>query len=94
LDLDVSFDFASAGYILGTNNRPAQILQEVYPGLGLSLQMDAFRSHSDGNLFYAAGVKPVILGPGSLETAHTPDERVDFGEVSSAARIYAALCLG
>lgn len=26
--------------------------------------------------------------------AHTPDERVDFGEVSSAARIYAAICLG
>ncbi len=94
LDLDVTFNFASAGYNLGVDNRLAQILQEVYPGLGLSLQMDAFRSHSDGNLFYAAGVKPVILGPGSLETAHTPDERVDFGEVSSAARIYAALCLG
>jgi len=94
LDLDVTFNFASAGYNLGLDNRLAQILQEIYPGLGLSLQMDAFRSHSDGNLFYAAGVKPVILGPGSLETAHTPDERVDFVEVSSAARIYAALCLG
>jgi acetylornithine deacetylase len=94
LDLEVSFDFASAGYILGTNNRPAQILQEIYPRLDLSLQMDAFRSHSDGNLFFAAGVKPLILGPGSLETAHTPDERVVFDEVSAAARIYAALCLG
>lgn len=94
LDLEVSFDFASAGYSLGTNNRAAEILREVYPKLGLSLQMDAFRSHSDGNLFYAAGVKPLILGPGSLETAHTPDERVVFEEVSGAARIYAALCLG
>jgi acetylornithine deacetylase len=56
--------------------------------------MDPFRSHSDGNLFFAAGVKPLILGPGSLETAHTPDERVVFEEVSGAARIYAALCLG
>jgi acetylornithine deacetylase len=94
LDLDVSFDFASAGYNLGTDNRLAEILREVYPELGLSLQMDAFRSHSDGNLFFAAGVKPLILGPGSLETAHTPDERVVFEEVSGAARIYAALCLG
>jgi acetylornithine deacetylase len=94
LDLDVTFDFASSGYNLGTNNRLAQILREVYPRIGLSLQMDAFRSHSDGNLFFAAGVKPLILGPGSLETAHTPDERVIFEEVSSAARIYAALCLG
>ena len=94
LDLDVTFEFASAGYNLGTDNGLAQILQEVYTDLGMSLQMDAFRSHSDGNLFFAAGVKPLILGPGSLETAHTPDERVVFEEVSNAARIYAALCLG
>ncbi len=94
LDLDVSFEFASAGYNLGTDNRLAHILREVYPKLGLPLQVDSFRSHSDGNLFFAAGVKPLILGPGSLETAHTPDERVNFEEVSGAARIYAALCLG
>ena len=94
LDLDVTFEFASAGYNLGTDNRLAEILRDVYPRLGLSLQMDAFRSHSDGNLFFAAGVKPLILGPGSLETAHTPDERVIFEEVSCAARIYAALSLG
>jgi acetylornithine deacetylase len=93
LDLDVSFEFASAGYNLGTDNAPAQMLREVYPTLGLSLQVEPFRSHSDGNLFFAAGVKPLILGPGSLETAHTPDERVVFEEVSNAARIYAALCL-
>jgi acetylornithine deacetylase len=93
LDLDVTFDFASAGYNLGIDNPLVQILQEVYPKLGLPLEMDAFRSHSDGNLFFAAGVKPLILGPGSLETAHTHDERVIFEEVSGAARIYAALCL-
>jgi acetylornithine deacetylase len=94
LDLEVTFDFASCGYNLGTSNHLAQILQQVYPGLGLSLNMDAFRSHSDGNLFFAAGVRPLVLGPGSLETAHTPEERVVFEEVLSAARIYAALCLG
>ncbi|MHB8057536.1 MAG: M20 family metallopeptidase [Desulfuromonadaceae bacterium] len=93
LDLDVTFDFASAGYNLGLDNPVASILQEVYPRLGLALEMDAFRSHSDGNLFFAAGVKPLILGPGSLETAHTHDEMVVFAEVSAAARIYAALCV-
>ena len=93
LDLDVAFDFASAGYNLGTDNSPARILRDVYPKLALPLQVEPFRSHSDGNLFFAAGVKPLILGPGSLETAHTPDERVIFAEVLSAARIYAALSL-
>ena len=94
LDLDVTFDFASSGYDLGTDNRPAQVIRGIYPRMGLPLRMDAFRSHSDGNLFFAAGTRPLILGPGALETAHTPDEQVTFDEVSAAARIYAALCLG
>jgi acetylornithine deacetylase len=91
--LEVSFDFASCGYNLGTDNYLAQAVREIYTKLDLPLQLKAFRSHSDGNLFFAAGVKPLILGPGSLETAHTPDERVIFDEVICAARIYAALCL-
>ncbi|MBJ6728003.1 M20 family metallopeptidase [Geomesophilobacter sediminis] len=88
------FGFASAGYNLGTDNEVADRLRQIYRDLGLPLRLDAFRSHSDGNLFHAAGVKPVILGPGALETAHTADEQVLFAEVLAAARIYAALCLG
>jgi acetylornithine deacetylase len=93
LDLSVDFDFASPGYSLGTDNPLAAALREVYPRLGLPLKMDAFRSHSDGNLFFAAGCQPLILGPGALEVCHTPEEQVDFAEVVAAARIYAALCL-
>ena len=93
LDLSVAFDFASAGYSLGSDNLLARALQEIYPRLDLELRLDAFRSHSDGNLFFAAGCKPLILGPGALEVCHTPEEQVDFAEVLAAARIYAALCL-
>lgn len=93
LDLEVTFDFASAGYSLSADNQVAEILMKIYPGLGLHLHRDAFRSHSDGNLFFAAGSKPLILGPGLLESAHAPDEQVNFNEVFAAARIYAALCL-
>lgn len=94
LNLDVTFDFASAGYALDVNNHLAEILRHIYPELGVKLRLDAFRSHSDGNLFFAAGTKPLILGPGALETAHTSDEQVVFDEVTAAARIYAALCVG
>jgi acetylornithine deacetylase len=94
LDLDISFEFSSSGYDLGADNRLGQILREVMPLLGLPFSMESFRSHSDGNLFHAAGSKPLILGPGCLETAHTPEEQVRFDEVLSAAHIYAALCLG
>jgi len=94
LDLSLAFDFASAGYNLGTDNPLARVLDQIYPRLGIPLKFDAFRSHSDGNLFYAAGCRPLILGPGALEISHTPEEQVEFAEVLAAARIYAALCLG
>jgi len=94
LDLEVAFDFAARGYDLGTDNALAERLREVYPKLGRPLQCDAFRSHSDGNLFFEAGVRPLILGPGALESAHTPDEQTTLAEVVAAAQIYAALALG
>jgi acetylornithine deacetylase len=93
LEVEVNFDFASPGYDLGVDNLPARIVNNIYPMLGLLPKPEPFRSHSDGNLFFAAGSKPIILGPGSLETAHTPDEQVILAEVVTAARIYAALCL-
>lgn len=93
LDLEMTFTFDSRGYRLATDNWLATELAELYPRLGLPLKFDAFRSHSDGNLFFEAGVQPLILGPGSLETAHTSDEQTIFSEVVAAARIYAALCL-
>jgi acetylornithine deacetylase len=94
LDMELNFDFASPGYDLGNDSRTAGLLREIYARLGRASGLDAFRSHSDGNLFYAAGTSPIILGPGYLESAHTPDEQVAFGEVEEAARIYAALGLG
>lgn len=93
LDIDISFTFDSRGYRLDPHNCLSSVLEKIYPRLNLPLHHDAFRSHSDGNLFFEAGVKPLILGPGSLETAHTPDEQTTLSEVEAAARIYAALCL-
>lgn len=93
LHIDLSLDFASRGYDLGPCAEFEAALQEVFERLQLPLRRDTFRSHSDGNLFYEAGVKPIILGPGSLETAHTPDEQTPMEQVVHAARIYAALCL-
>ncbi|MCW8859171.1 MAG: M20 family peptidase, partial [Deltaproteobacteria bacterium] len=70
-----------------------ETLEDVFPRLNLPLRFVPFRSHSDGNLFYQAGSKPLILGPGSLETAHTSEEQTSLVEVEAAARIYAALAL-
>jgi len=94
LDMELNFEFAAPGYDLGSDSRPAGLLREIYSRLGRDPALDAFRSHSDGNLFHSAGSRPIILGPGSLESAHTPDEQVAFSQVLDAARIYAALALG
>lgn len=51
----------------------------------------AFRSHSDGSLFYQKGSLPIICGPGRLEVAHTRHEHVSLQETQQAARLYAAM---
>ncbi len=93
LDLEMSFDFAASGYNLGVDSRLSRTLAAIYEQLGLELRFDTFRSHSDGNLFFEAGVKPLLLGPGELEVAHTPDEQINFSQVLEAAHLYAILCL-
>lgn len=65
----------------------------IFPRLNLPLVFVPFRSHSDGNLFFQVGSKPLILGPGSLEMAHTADEQTGLAEVEAAAQVYAALAL-
>jgi acetylornithine deacetylase len=94
LDLEASFDVEAGGYQLKLENRLMEVLEKVCPRLNLPLEFESFRSHSDGNLFYQAGCQPLILGPGSLETAHTAEEQTSLAEVEAAARIYTALALG
>lgn len=52
---------------------------------------NVFRSHSDANMFHAAGSLPVVCGPGQLEVAHTRHEHVSVAETISAARLYARM---
>ncbi|MDF1580013.1 MAG: M20/M25/M40 family metallo-hydrolase [Desulfuromonadales bacterium] len=93
LNLEARFDFEAGGYELALDNPLVAIMEETFPQLNLPLEFVPFRSHSDGNLFFQAGCKPLILGPGSLETAHTAEEQTSLAEVEVAARIYAALAL-
>jgi acetylornithine deacetylase len=94
LALEVGFEFEAGGYQLDLNNPLIEVLEDVFPRLNLPLNFVPFRSHSDGNLFFQAGSRPLILGPGSLETAHTAEEQTSLAEVEASARVYAALALG
>jgi len=95
LDAYVRFETTQSGYRISPKRPLVKKLREVYKKLALPWEPLDFRSHSDGNVLWAAGVDPIVLGPGRLEAAHAPEESVPFDQVAQAAQIYLnfALCL-
>ena len=91
LEAELRFEEVHAGYKISPERPVVKTLRQVYEGLSLPWEPSDFRSHSDANTLWAAGVDPIILGPGRLEEAHTPEEYVAFGHVAEAARIYLEL---
>jgi acetylornithine deacetylase len=77
-----------AGYDLPEKGELVDALKPVYARRSLPWAVEAFRSHSDANQLWAAGVKPILLGPGRLEMAHAPDESIPFRQVVLASEIY------
>jgi acetylornithine deacetylase len=82
------FTTIHAGYELPEKGPLVQSLKEIYARHSLPWKPEAFRSHSDANLLWAAGVKPILMGPGQLEKAHARDEDVSFEQVLTACEIY------
>jgi acetylornithine deacetylase/succinyl-diaminopimelate desuccinylase len=57
---------------------------------GKAGELGAFSAWTDGALISAfAGIPTLILGPGDLAVAHSPQESVEVAQVLEAARIYA-----
>jgi len=77
-----------AGYELPERGPIVNALRAVYAERGLEWEPQPFRSHSDANQIWAAGGRPILLGPGGLEKAHAPDESVSFQQVCLASEIY------
>jgi acetylornithine deacetylase len=88
--LDAALRFATihAGYELPEKGPLVEALRTLYGRLALPWEPLPFRSHSDANLLWAAGVKPILIGPGQLEQAHAPGESVSFQQVCHAALLY------
>lgn len=93
LDSYIRFENTQSGYRISPRRPLVKRLREVYKKLSLPWEPQDFRSHSDGNVLWAAGVDPIILGPGSLETAHTSEEAVNFSQVMQAAQLYVNFAL-
>ena len=62
---------------------------EVCSEMGLNPEPIGYQQVSDGRFFAERGIPTVLLGPGTAELAHTPDEHVPVAAVIEAAKIYA-----
>lgn len=82
-----------AGYALPEKGPIPGAIRRVFDRMGMDWAPRSFPSHSDANQFWSSGIKPVILGPGKLENAHTQDEWVAFSGVCRAADIYLDIML-
>ena len=91
LNAVLQFSYLHSGYQLPEKGGIYNRLKSIYEKLSLPFAPGSFRSHSDANQFWAAGIRPILLGPGQLEHAHMPEEFVSFPRVISAAEIYYSL---
>lgn len=82
------FGETHSGYLISQERPLVKTLQQCYERLSLTWKPQDFRSHSDGNTLWAAGVDPIIIGPGRLEEAHTPEESTSLSQVALAAQLY------
>ncbi len=73
----------------------ARCVQEsIMRVLGKEMAFGAFPAWSDGGLLAAyGGIPTVILGPGQLSSAHSPNESIDISQLLPASLIFADLFL-
>ncbi len=91
LDAQLRFEDTYPGYQISEENPFIQKLKKAYQKSSLPWNPQDFRSHSDGNTLWTAGINPITLGPGSLESAHAPEESVSFSQVVQASQLYLSL---
>ncbi len=88
LDAYIRFEETYSGYRISPERALVKRLRNVYQELSLPWEPQDFRSNSDANVLWAAGVDSIILGPGRLELAHSPEESVSFDQVVRASQLY------
>jgi acetylornithine deacetylase len=93
IEVLVHFSTVHSGYTLPEKGEVVDALKATFLQGGVVWEPLAFASHSDANQLWTAGVKPIILGCGQLERAHSPQEKVSFNQVCAAADIYYQLAV-
>ncbi len=78
-------------FYLPENNEFVSICKDAISMTGIKPSMSSLTGWTDGATILHAGIPVLILGPGSIEQAHTADEWVSLKEVTDAVKIYLSL---
>jgi len=66
----------------------AQAVRGALEGEGLPAEPAGVPYTTHASVLAAAGIPTVMLGPGSIEQAHGPNEWIELAQIEGAARIY------
>lgn len=89
--VSLSFPTLHEGYKISHQQKIVRNIKEAYLRNNLKWSPGRFCSDSDASILHAAGIKPVIIGPGRLAKAHTERESVNFSQVIKASEIYSSI---
>ncbi|MFZ7111370.1 MAG: M20 family metallopeptidase, partial [Desulfatiglandales bacterium] len=87
------FNTIAPGFELPEKGPVVDRIKRHYAKKALAWAPVPFTSHSDANQLWQSGIRPIVLGPGRLEKAHTSDESISFGQVCLAAELYHQVAL-
>jgi acetylornithine deacetylase/succinyl-diaminopimelate desuccinylase family protein len=77
-----------------SDSNVVKLLSEILKNRKLPSEPSGAAFGSDASKFAQAGIPSLILGPGSIDQAHTADEYVDIDQVEEALLVYRDLMLG
>jgi acetylornithine deacetylase len=83
-------DFPVSGALA---TRLAEVTQHACQRLGGTGEPRGVPYGTDASILSAAGIPCIIIGPGSIEQAHTNDEYVDVAQLDKAFEIYRSIML-
>ncbi|KAA0257069.1 M20 family metallopeptidase [Deferribacter autotrophicus] len=93
-EIKFSLETIHHGYELSEKAYLPKQLKKIYNEQNIDFTPSLFKSDSDAPILWQSGIKPIILGPGDLSSAHTGDEYVNFTEVVKASNIYYSVMEG
>lgn len=86
--VDLEFQEYSPSFSISPEEPVVNLLKDsAATALGQEISHCGFKSWTDAQPLYEAGVTSVIFGPGSLNLSHTPHEHISVHEVFSATLI-------